>query len=1038
MPAPKYTHLLLMALLAVLLGSVRTTSAYGVPTSFTFQGYLVDNYGSPVTTSTGSSPLPMKFGLYINGTRVWYVSYSNVSVIGGSFTVHLGADNGVATGLDPSSGAPLTSGSVTPITPALLANVTNQQPVEVQVQVGNGEGYDTLTPNVPVTSALFALRTETIGGYYQHQLAKQDDNGNILDSQGNPIISSTGAWLGGGAGAPGIPGPAGPQGIQGSQGTAGSGFQYQNTWNQDGIYNPDDVVNYNGTLYITARGVNEDNIGSVPPPEDGQDWSLFTAGYYYAGQWNPFPNYHFNDVVLYNGSLYIALDTVYGYDDEADYVAPPPQDSSDWALFTQGLNPTGPYNSDATYNPGDIVFYNGSSYVYFPPQDSGYNSNPPSSNSNWILVTQGFNPSGTFNSTNTYNLGDVVFYSGSSWVFEPSPSNPVSSGSAPNVDANWTVFAAGGPPGPQGAIGVTGATGATGFRGVTGSTGATGGTGIQGLIGPTGATGSLGIQGIAGPTGSTGIQGVVGPTGSTGLQGLIGPTGSTGIQGIVGPTGSTGIQGLTGPTGSTGIQGVVGPTGSTGIQGLTGPTGSTGIQGVVGPTGSTGIQGLTGPTGSTGIQGVVGPTGSTGIQGLTGSTGPTGSTGIQGIAGPTGSTGIQGVVGATGSTGPIGSTGLTGSQGPTGPSGLTGAQGSIGLTGAQGPIGLTGSTGAQGPTGLTGSQGLQGSVGPAGPQGPIGLTGSTGLAGPQGLTGPGGPQGETGPQGLTGLQGSTGLTGPGGLTGPEGEQGPNGAQGPQGLTGPQGLIGPAGSAGVTGSTGPSGSQGLQGQVGAPGAQGPAGPPSMAGARWVPLGMQAKVLSAIGGEALGPVGTPTASPQSDAFYVQWLASGGARKTAGEVGPFTQTQSRYHPVYTALVRTGSSITQQRIWVALSSADLSQSDGVGTPMATRYIGLRFSTAAGDTDWQLATSDGITGSAIDSGIAVQPNTVYLIQINWATDGQVTCLINGISCATKTTNLDTGNPTNLGIDCVITSLTATAKQFKTAYITLLYDGNDF
>jgi hypothetical protein len=172
-------------------------------------------------------------------------------------------------------------------------------------------------------------------------------------------------------------------------------------------------------------------------------------------------------------------------------------------------------------------------------------------------------------------------------------------------------------------------------------------------------------------------------------------------------------------------------------------------------------------------------------------------------------------------------------------------------------------------------------------------------------------------------------------------------------------------------------------------------------------------------------------------VNWVASGGVKK-AGEIGPFTQTQSRYNPVFTALIRTGSNIAQERIWVALSSADLSQSDGVGTPMTTRYIGLRFSTAAGDTDWQLASGDGITGSAIDTGIAVQPGTVYLIQLNWATSGQLICLINGISCATKTTNLDTGNPTDLGVDCVITALAPGPKSFLTGYLTLLYNGNDF
>ena len=154
-----------------------------------------------------------------------------------------------------------------------------------------------------------------------------------------------------------------------------------------------------------------------------------------------------------------------------------------------------------------------------------------------------------------------------------------------------------------------------------------------------------------------------------------------------------------------------------------------------------------------------------------------------------------------------------------------------------------------------------------------------------------------------------------------------------------------------------------------------------------------------------MGTASASAQPDAFYVRWLSGAALKKVAGEVGPFDQTQSRYHPIYIALVRTGSSIAQQRIWVALSSAELSQTDGVGA-IATRYIGVRFSTAAGDTTWKLASGDGTTGSVNDTAVLVQPNTFYLIQLNWSIDGQLSCQINNISCAAKTTNLDTGNAT--------------------------------
>jgi hypothetical protein len=543
-------------LVAGLLGFARTGAAYSVPTSITFSGYLVDNYGVPVTTSS-SSPLAMKFGLYVNNTRVWYAAYTTVNVIGGSFTVHLGADDNVAQGLNPTTGATLSSTGVTPITPDLVASVTDQTPVAVQIEIANGEGYETLSPQVPIASSLFAIRSETVGGFDATQLAKQDGNGNILDANGDAIISSTGEWLGTGGGPPGQQGIQGPQGNAGPQ---GQGYTEDGLWNSEGEYGPYDVVTYNGSVYVTTNGITE-------------------------------------------------------------FGTPPNQDTADWQLFAQGFNPTGAFIPGNTYYLGDVAYFNSSSYVCISP-------------------------------------------------------SPVVSGSTPVGDSNFTLFAAGSP----------------------------------------------------------------------------------------------GAQGATGPAG---------------------------------------------------------------------------------------------------------------------------------------------------------------------------------------------------------------------------------------------------------------------------AQGPAGPPTFAGARWVATNMHAKTLTAFGGEPLKHVGTASASPQPDAFYVRWVSAGAAKKTAGEVGPFRQTESRYQPIYSALIRTGSSIAEQRIWVALTSADLSQSDGVGA-LATRYIGVRYSTSANDKDWQVGSGDGTTGSVQDSGIAVQANTYYLIELTWSTNGELNCQINGVSCATKTTNLDTGKPTELGVDCVTTALSSTPVVQSTAYISLQYNGNNF
>ncbi|MBW7976230.1 collagen-like protein [Bacillus velezensis] len=150
----------------------------------------------------------------------------------------------------------------------------------------------------------------------------------------------------------------------------------------------------------------------------------------------------------------------------------------------------------------------------------------------------------------TYTTGQVVLYNGSSYV-----ANVNSPAGTPGASADYTLLAAAGITGATGATGPTGSTGATGDTGPTGITGATGGTGPTGITGATGATGpigSTGVTGDTGPTGSTGATGGTGLTGSTGVTGDTGPTGSAGATGGTGPTGSTGATGGTGPTGSTG------------------------------------------------------------------------------------------------------------------------------------------------------------------------------------------------------------------------------------------------------------------------------------------------------------------------------------------------------------------------------------------------------------------------------------------------------------------------------------------------------
>ncbi|MEC1511039.1 BclA C-terminal domain-containing protein [Bacillus velezensis] len=121
----------------------------------------------------------------------------------------------------------------------------------------------------------------------------------------------------------------------------------------------------------------------------------------------------------------------------------------------------------------------------------------------------------------TYTPGQVVLYNGSSYVV-----NVNSPAGTPGASADYTLLAAAGITGATGATGPTGSTGATGDTGPTGITGATGGTGPTGSTGATGATGPIGSTGVTGDTGTslTATSGYASNTGGGVVAVIVGGT----------------------------------------------------------------------------------------------------------------------------------------------------------------------------------------------------------------------------------------------------------------------------------------------------------------------------------------------------------------------------------------------------------------------------------------------------------------------------------------------------------------------------------
>jgi hypothetical protein len=407
-------------------------------------------------------------------------------------------------------------------------------------------------------------------------------------------------------------------------------------------------------------------------------------------------------------------------------------------------------------------------------------------------VSGSFAYQGTYSSTVNYSAGEVVGWQGSSYVSLAAANHGNSPGVSPG---EWGLLSAAGATGP---IGAAGATGAIGPQGPVGF-GLTGATGAAGPVGATGATGTPGLvyQGAYSSTTNYALGDVVVWGGSSYVSLVASNHGQTpgvnpGVWGILtaqGPAGATGGAGPMGATGASGALGPVGPPGEQGNAGAQGVAGQAGAQGIPGATGATGVQG---PAGSQGVAGPVGlsfvgaysstvnyalgngvtwqgagyvsliannqgntPSLSPGVwamfaaAGAAGAPGATGAMGLNGVAGPTGATGATGLAGATGATGATGTAGLVwqgayssgtnyalgavvGWQGASYVSLVSGNAGQVPGS-SPGYWAMLAAAGANGVNGAAGAAGATGAQGQAGAPGAAGATGARGIAGTAGI-----------------------------------------------------------------------------------------------------------------------------------------------------------------------------------------------------------------------------------------------------------------------------------------------------------------
>jgi len=132
------------------------------------------------------------------------------------------------------------------------------------------------------------------------------------------------------------------------------GFAYRNDWESDVRYRFNDVVKYGGGLWICTNPHTSQTALSL----NESDWAQFVEGLEFEDSWSAGTVYQPGDIVSYGGFTYTAL-TINNSKIPTEYPA-------DWSLFTAGFRFLGDWGDDSTnqdYRTGDVVRVNGYTYL---------------------------------------------------------------------------------------------------------------------------------------------------------------------------------------------------------------------------------------------------------------------------------------------------------------------------------------------------------------------------------------------------------------------------------------------------------------------------------------------------------------------------------------------------------------------------------------------------------------------------------------------------------------------------------------------------
>lgn len=192
-------------------------------------------------------------------------------------------------------------------------------------------------------------------------------------------------------------------------------FVWKNGWTADTVYYKDDVVSFNGKIYICVIGHTSASDFNIDLNITPTKWNIVADGQTWLGNWEPQQDYLEENIVKYGARLYIAKEAHTSAEDSSIGLE---ADLDKWEVYAEGLDWQGDWQTSYDYKINDFVKYGGSTYVVntahisAPTAELGLEEDIEK----WTPFNQGFDFKGDWDYPVRYKLNDVVKFGASLWI----------------------------------------------------------------------------------------------------------------------------------------------------------------------------------------------------------------------------------------------------------------------------------------------------------------------------------------------------------------------------------------------------------------------------------------------------------------------------------------------------------------------------------------------------------------------------------------------------------------------------------------------